>query len=127
MKRVHDIEGGEVTTTAGLIDLIGEAAVCKLSDQFGGIRIYVPASPGQHHPLTVAIGQAAADQLATAFAGQQLLVPMTPARRAEILDLDAKGWTRAKIARKVRLSERRIYQVLEDDRRRAPRAKGLFD
>lgn len=122
MKRAHDIEA-PLASIEGLTELIGGEALRKLSNELGGRRVYVPARPGEHHFLTVIVGQAAADQLADAFGGAQLCVPLNRARQAEILELDARKWTRAAIAKKMDLSERRIYQVLEEARRAGPKTE----
>ncbi|MDP1964003.1 MAG: hypothetical protein Q8K93_17585 [Reyranella sp.] len=106
---------GEPSPTLGsLTALLGAVAVDRLSTAFGGRRVYVPANLGAGHPLAVVAGLEAAQQLAANFAGSTLTLPITPGRRRQILDLDAAGWTRAAIASKVRLTERRVYQILAD-------------
>lgn len=112
---------GDVSPTLGsLTSLLGDEAVQKLSAAFGGRRIYVPLRLGESHPLAVAAGLEAAQQLAAHFAGSTLTLPITPARRQEVIDLDAAGWTKAAIAAKVRMTERRVYQILEEERAGGP-------
>ena len=104
---------------------IGEEAARRLAEAFGGRRLYVPKSPGEHHPITVAIGAPAAKVLAAEFGGSSPIdVPMLSARKARIVELDAQGWTRAKIAREVHVTERRVYQVLEEVRNAGPSPQG---
>lgn len=109
---VERYEGLEAST-ANIRRLIGDDAAGRLSRAFGGRRLYVPRSPGEHHPISAAIGHAAAAKLAGAFHGVSIDIPMAPDKQARILQLDGQGWTRAAIAREVGCTERWVYMTLE--------------
>lgn len=97
----------------------------RLLGELGGCEIYVPkTAPGEHHPISVAIGQPAAARLSEYFGGVVLDLPVGGNKRQTILELHAAGERRRSIARKVGLTERRVYQVLAE--RQAPAQPGLF-
>jgi alkanesulfonate monooxygenase SsuD/methylene tetrahydromethanopterin reductase-like flavin-dependent oxidoreductase (luciferase family) len=123
---VERYEGLEVTTD-NLRRLLGEDAARALSAHFGGSRVYVPKSPGEHHPISVAIGQDAAAQLAGAFHGNTITIPIAPEKQAEIHRLGAEGKTRREIAAEVRCTERWVYKTLETAKKSKPPPRGLFD
>jgi DNA-binding transcriptional regulator LsrR (DeoR family) len=105
--------------------VIGEEAARRLAEAFGGRRLYIPKAPGEQHPITVAIGAAAAKVLAAEFGGSAPIdVPMLSTRRARIVELDGLGWSRAKIAREVGVTERRVYSALASLRNQRPRSAG---
>ena len=107
--------------------VIGEDAARRLAEAFGGRRLYVPKSPAADHRITKAIGADAARALAAEFGGSAPLdVPMLSARKARIVELDGLGWSRARIAGDVGVTERWVYQVLEEEglRRRQPKSAG---
>jgi hypothetical protein len=129
--RPAPIESHAVTVTEILLEQLGPETARKLADVFGGRRLYVPKAMGEHHPIVQTIGPQAAAVLAEHFGGAAGIdVPMLAERRARILELDAAGWSRARIARDVGCTERRVYQVLEQARRVAdrppPRQGSLF-
>lgn len=105
--------------------VIGDDAARRLAERFGGTRLYVPRSPGEHHPITVTIGPEAAKRLASEFGGAAPIdIPMLSCLRQRIIELDGQGMARAKIARAVGRTERRIYQVLEEAREAANSPQG---
>lgn len=99
-----------------IIALIGAELAAKLSEKFGGTRLYVPAKVGQHHPISEVIGLAAAEQICREFAAHLLLIPLREGKRARILALARANWTRAAIAREVGCGERTVYYVLAESR-----------
>ncbi|MBI1407318.1 MAG: hypothetical protein GC145_14485 [Caulobacter sp.] len=111
---IYTAEGDASGTTGALTSLLGVEAMTRLSDKFGGRRIYVPATIGPDHPLAVAAGLEAALQLVAHYAGHTLSLPITPARRQRVLELDKRGFTKALIAETVGLTERRVYQILAE-------------
>lgn len=114
-------------TTEALKELLGEEGARKLAQAFGGRRLYVPVSPGAHHPITVAIGQELADKLADRFCHARFDMPMLPATRDEIRRLaKLDGWTRRRIARELRCTERWVYKVLSAEEDSTPRQGRLF-
>jgi DNA-binding NarL/FixJ family response regulator len=128
--RAPDIEpddfDGLRATAANLKRLLGDDGARALADAFGGRRLYVPKEPGPHHPLTVVIGPESAAALASAFHGMTLDIPMLPATRAEILRLDALGWTRRAIARELKVTERWVYKTLSQAPTSPPRQGRLL-
>jgi len=106
--------------------LLGEEGARRLADTFGGRRLYIPRSPGDHHPITVALGRARADALAAAFGGLPIDVPMLPAAQAEIRRLAAQGLSRSTIARHVRVTERWVYKTLAEGEKPPSRQGSLF-
>lgn len=123
---VEYFEGLEVTA-ANLRLLLGEAGAKDLARELGGRRIYVPHKPGDHHPITVAVGRRNADRLAGAYHGTAIDIPMMPDTCTEIRRLDAQGWTRAAIARKLKVTERWVYMALRNGPSSPPTQGGLFD
>ena len=96
--------------------------------RFGGRRLYIPRSPGEHHPITVAIGEAGAAQLAAAFHGAAIDVPLPPQRQALIRQLDDEGLSRADIAAKAGCTVRWVYKTLSTPENEArAREPTLFD
>ncbi len=123
---VEYFEGLEATAE-NFRRLLGPDGARKLAEAFGGRRLYVPRNPGEHHPITVALGQSAADRLAGAFHGVGIDIPMLAERKAEIRRLDALGWTRAAIAKEVKVTERWVYKTLAEGPSSPSRQAGLFD
>jgi hypothetical protein len=126
MAVVERYEGLEATAD-NLRRLLGDDAARALSQACGGRRLYVPKSPGPNHPITVILGQDKADQLAGAFHGVGIDVPMMPETQAQIRKLDALGWTRAAIAREVRVTERWVYKTLSRPENSETPQGRLFD
>lgn len=121
----EQFEGLEATA-ANLKRILGDDGARALAAAFGGHRLYIPRSPGAHHPITVALGQARADRLAGAFHGVGIDVPMLPAARAEIRRLAASGATRAAIARQLKVTERWVYKTLAEPESPPSRQVSLF-
>lgn len=119
------IEGLEATTD-NMRRILGDDGLDRLAEAFGGRRLYVPAAPGPHHPITVAIGADLARKLGEAFHGVDIDIPMLPRTRAEIRRLDALGWTRTRIARELRITERWVYKVLSAEEDLTSRQGRLF-
>lgn len=119
---------------AEIAGVIGLDDTLKLVKHFGGIRIYVPASPRKvrpEHPLAIAIGLDPARQLTEVFAGAELPIPKMDdwrikVRNAEISRLYREdGWPAWRIARRYSITERYVWEILsrsreaEDDRQEA--------
>lgn len=111
---------------AELAQVIGAEAAHMLALRFGGTRLYVPYSIGEHHPISVAIGASAANALAMYAGGSALDIPKQAARREKVRAL-ARGRTLtiAQIAVETSYTERHIYRLLRADR--DDRQPGLFD
>jgi Mor family transcriptional regulator len=121
---IYRRDGDASPTLGGLTALLGAEALARLSKRFGGRRIYVPATINPGHELAVVLGLEPALVLAKHFAGLTLSVPMpqhAADRRRQVIEMNAEGFTRAAIAEKVGLTERRVYQILDEDDDSAPR------
>jgi Mor family transcriptional regulator len=125
LSAAEQYEGLEATG-ANLRRILGEDGARKLAETFGGRRLYVPRSPGEHHPITVALGRSGADRLAGAFHGCGIDVPMLPAKKAMVRELDAAGVTRADIARRLKITERWVYKILSEPETSPSRQGALF-
>ncbi len=105
-----------------VMEALGEDRYGLLLEKFGGSRLYIPATAGAHHPLTVQLGQATADLLCSRFAGDTLELPMQVKKRASIAADLAAGMRPIPIARKYNCSVRHVpyiqaeMPVVEDTR-----------
>jgi hypothetical protein len=120
---LDDLDQGENDgriTVRRIAEVIGDDAAFKLARDLGGTRQYVPADPGESHPLTLSVGREDALALCARFAGEELVIPMYKSRsrrqydRALILKLKARHRSNAAIARQVGCSERHVYNVLSE-------------
>jgi hypothetical protein len=100
----------------GLVELIGDEAVSKLVETFGGARIYVPQTVEPGDTLSGVIGAEAAAKLAQIFGGDRMEVPHPASRRTRIIELHRKGVTVDAIALRVGCTRRRVFQVLAEER-----------
>jgi hypothetical protein len=99
-----------------LIDMIGEEAVVKLVTAYGGTRLYVPHDPEADDALANSIGLPAALRLAQMYGGDRMDVPNPTPRRVRILQLRKSGLSVDAIARSLRCTRRRVFQVLAEAR-----------
>jgi len=90
-----------------LAEVVGVDGVLKLSQTFGGRRLYVPAHPGPEHPISKLLGQERAIALAREFGGIRTENPVPRAflffRRQvyrRMLDDLAAGETQMAVARR---------------------------
>ncbi len=90
-----------------LAEVVGVDGVLKLSQTFGGRRLYVPAHPGPEHPISKLLGQERAIALAREFGGIRTENPVPRAflffRRQvyrRMLDDLAAGETQQAVARR---------------------------
>jgi hypothetical protein len=107
---------GRSSMLSEMIEIIGEEAALQLIRAFGGTRLYVPHSPEPNDMLASAIGLAAAIKLARVYGGDRLDVPNPPPRRLRIVQLREAGMSVDAIAREVRCTRRRVFQVLAEVR-----------
>lgn len=120
MNPIDQIDDDIHPMIADIAAIVGKDAALRLVADFGGRTLYVPRDPGPHHPLAVSIGHGAAQVLAAHHVGELLRLPIGSAtssgRRRRIIELSLKGWSRFAISRAVGLTERRVYQVLQEAR-----------
>jgi DNA-binding transcriptional regulator LsrR (DeoR family) len=99
-----------------LLELIGEAALVRLAEAFGGTRLFVPVKMTPEHEIAQAIGIEAARALSARLAPDYIKVPLARAHRAR--QYRAAGRSNAQIARALGITEtgveglfRRMAQV----------------
>ena len=99
------------TQWAYVVELIGEAAADRLSRDFGGRRVFVPKSLGEHHPLAASIGLEAARTLVANIGPGDLEPPLSQGRRLRIVELLKAGWKAERIGPAVGCSRRTVFRV----------------
>lgn len=112
--------------------LVAESPILALrvADRFGGVRVYVPLECGgvEKSPFLGALNQEDAETLIGIYRGEVLPIPTFAKLRAEIrakeiVSAYMSGITISGIAMSLRISERRVYQVLQN-RRAQPLSQG---
>lgn len=83
--------------------IIGEAGLVALAAEFGGSRLYVPVRIASDHRIAKAVGIDAARALCDQYRATVIRVPLARDLRAK--HYRAMGWSAAKIARTLGLSE----------------------
>jgi hypothetical protein len=101
-----------------IVSLIGVDRAARLIAAFGGMRLYVPHAPEPDDTLSGLIGHDAAWALARVYGGDRIDVPNPTPRRIQIVELRASGVSIDAIARSVRCTRRRVFQVLAEVRRK---------
>jgi len=99
---------GEITR------VVGVEAVTNLARDFGGRRVYIPATVSAKDQISRSIGLAAAIRLARQYGGDRVMIPAHPdraLRRAQIIALRARGLSVSRIARTLGCTERYVYKV----------------
>jgi hypothetical protein len=100
-----------------IVSLIGIDRAARLIAAFGGMRVYVPHTPEPDDTLSNTIGHDAALTLAKIYGGDSIDVPNPTTRRIRIIELRASGVSIDVIARSLRCTRRRVFQVLAEARR----------
>ncbi len=97
--------------------LIGEEDTAKLVAQYGGCALlYIPVRFKPEHPLCLLLGQEVAQRLTDEFGGISVEIPRACALQIEqrnrlILTDSAAGMSQSELARKYRLTVRRIRTI----------------
>jgi hypothetical protein len=97
----------------GLVELsefLSTAEIVALADAFGGTRLYVPTKMTEGHRLAKAIGFAAALRLWNGIGTGDFRVPL--ARELRASHYRAQGWSRARIARHLGMTETGVTKLL---------------
>lgn len=109
-----------------LATLIGEEALVRLAEAFGGTRLYVPTKMGAKHAIARAIGLEAAQLLTARLAPDTIQVPL--ARELRARHYAAARRTHAEIARELGMTEKGVSRLLARTGARQPTAQlTLFD
>lgn len=97
--------------TPELQTIIGEAAMVRLAEAFGGTRLYVPSTIYADHEIAQAIGMEAAQRLSQRIAPDVVRVPLARDLRAR--HYRAEGQTNAQIARALGMTESSVNKLLK--------------
>jgi hypothetical protein len=100
-----------------IVGLIGIEDAARLIAAYGGMRLYVPHAPEPDDTLSQTVGHGSAVLLAQVYGGDRLDVPNPTPRRFRIIELRASGVSIDVIARSLRCTRRRVFQVLAEARR----------
>jgi hypothetical protein len=92
-------------------------SLLRLSDEFYGIRVYVPSAPESTAAPAGVLSPEEFAALCAAYPSTYITIPKACALRRELIRLEimsrtAAGETRREVARHLRLSERTVYEVL---------------
>ena len=90
--------------------LIGEEALIRLAEAFGGTRLYIPTKMGAKHAIARAIGLEAAQRMTARLAPDTIAVPLARDLRAR--HYVAQNRTAAEIARALGITERGVERLL---------------
>lgn len=104
-----------------LAETIGEDEALRLSMRFGGRQLYIPVNPPPHSDLVSTIGHEAARKLARRHGGTFCSVPRRAGEHARIILLRRAGKRVREIAATVGCTERHVYEVLQQYRKRGGR------
>lgn len=108
------------TTLDDIAAVVGFTAALRLSAWFGeGSNLYIPLSVSNDQMLVRLLGMSAARRLSEAWPGEHLSVPRpqeyeAQVQRRQIVDLLASGMTDRKIGHFLRLSPRRVQQIIRE-------------
>ncbi|RUW41502.1 winged helix-turn-helix transcriptional regulator [Mesorhizobium sp. M2A.F.Ca.ET.015.02.1.1] len=96
--------------TDTLLRMLGPAGLIRLAEQYGGTRLYIPASP-ERGKLVKDLGQEAAEKLSRRYGLDYISVPLMRELRAA--HYRAAGMSNADIARKLGLSESAVNRLFQ--------------
>ncbi|CCG07792.1 Mor transcription activator family protein [Pararhodospirillum photometricum] len=123
---LHDAPSSDAPGTdlvfSELMEYIGEKAVNRLVDALGGTSLYIAKGDTPNPILVQALGQDDAARFCQIFSGERVRIPSRRAtrRRERVIALRKKaGWKIRSIALDLGLSEGRVYQILQEARRKA--------
>lgn len=108
------------TTLDDIAAVVGFTAALRLSAWFGeGSNLYIPLSVADDQMLVRLLGLPAARRLTEAWPGEHLSVPRpqeyeAQVQRRQIVDLLGSGFTDRKIGHFMRLSPRRVQQIIRE-------------
>ena len=86
-----------------LVELIGEEATFAFTDQFAGMRLYIPLKLPEDHEIVDTIGVEATNILIARLGGDVIRVPL--ARELRTRFYDAQGMSKGKIAHRLGMTE----------------------
>ncbi|KLN57653.1 Mor transcription activator family protein [Variovorax paradoxus] len=116
------------------VRLIGLSATMLLVERFGGLRIYIPASPTQDHPFAELIGfeklcalsaEYGIDGTGLRFELPRALRALNAVRNARIRSDFVDGKSVRTLAAEHRLTERHVTRIVADIEPKDERQAGL--
>lgn len=103
-----------------LVEALGWRQAQQIMDTYGGTTIYLPLEIRSDHPLTELIGKEGLARLVMASGQDRIVVPRGVGRAwakrvlpEQVEDLRRAGLTIAQTAKALRITERRVYQILQ--------------
>lgn len=98
---------------AEIADLFGVEAAVALVEHFGGTEVKFPARPTEDHPVLIALGEDLGRALCAYFGGELIYIPhgKRSSTRADVSRLEAAGYDRATIARRLGISQRHVRRA----------------
>ena len=102
---------GAKLESSELAAIVGEDAMVALADEFGGRRLYVPVRVKETHRIVRTIGIEAAQRLCDRCQYTVIRIPL--ARDLRAAHYRAKGWSNAKIAKHLGLSENGVAGIFK--------------
>lgn len=102
-----------------LVDVIGLPAAQALVSEYGGVRLTVPLKMPEDHQLAELLGIEAARKLAHHYGLERLDIPNAKAaimavRNKQMRQDHADGVSARRLARRYRLTERRVWEILAE-------------
>ncbi len=99
-------------------EVLGEEATFALAEEFMGERTYIPKSHVGERRIVEAIGEEQARRLCDVFYGTLISFPVKLVIERRVLEMDRQGLTRKETARRLKIRERRVYDILRRHRER---------
>lgn len=111
----------ERTRFDGLAALVGDKFANDLIDQVGGADMKIPHAACRWSPFEMLFGKDLAQKVKHEFGGLVVYIPKSygqsrATRNAKILERFGKGDSIERLARNFRLTERRISQILQEQK-----------
>lgn len=114
------------TSLADVAEVCGNRAALALLAHFEGLDLYFPHNPTPDHPIIKALGEKDGQAVCHHLAGETVTIPLRSAqkRKARIRELHHAGYSTARIAREMKMTQRWVRMVV----RTLPDARqgGLF-
>lgn len=99
-----------------LAELIGITGTMTLVDEYGGVRLYVPMTLPEDHPLINLIGPENAQKVIEGYGGEKLEIPKAIDYMRQIRDIEIRSqWpalSQRQLALKYNTTERNIRLIL---------------
>lgn len=113
-----------------VMDTFGEAAACRLVQQFGGQRITIPLSVPPDSRLAKVLGSHLARWFVMRHGGNHVDIPLAARLRIAMRDSQAaklrqQGKSAAAIARELAVAERTVYRMIVRVRERSLGGGGI--